>query len=181
MQYALKNCRDGSTAVYVTTLEVTETAGRLCFTFTAKNSQYFCPFHRYNDIHSSGDICELLIGSDPEGKVYYEIEITPENVLMIGVIRHGGFDGEGNPRLELALTEPCFIDSRVTRTEDGYVAELCFDRECVRTGDGEVTFNAYRIETDGGESEKHLFALIPTLRPKFHVPAVFEPLDRYIG
>ena len=92
MRYELKNCRDGSKATYDTWVEMTEEAGRLHFTFTAKNSRCFCPFHRYNDIHSSGDICELLIGSDPARKTYYEIEITPENIQMIGVIHHNGFD-----------------------------------------------------------------------------------------
>ncbi len=37
-------------------------------------------------------------------------------------------------------------------------------------------FNAYRLETDGGEMDKHLFALIPTMRPKFHAPAYFALL-----
>ena len=46
MQYALKNCRDGSEAVYRTTLEVTEAAGRVHFTFTAEHARYVCPYPR---------------------------------------------------------------------------------------------------------------------------------------
>ena len=43
----------------------------------------------------------------------------------------------------------------------------------------EIYFNVYRIETDGGETEKHLFALNPTGFPKFHVPSKFVLLNDY--
>ena len=59
----------------------------------------------------------------------------------------------------------------------GYVP---FDLKNIRSGDGEIYFNAYRIETDGGEPEKHLFALNPTMQPKFHVPSKFLWLKDYI-
>ena len=153
---------------------------KLYFKFDCKNSKYFCPFHNYNDIHSSGDICELLIGSDPERKKYYEIEISPENVLMIGLIEKCGEDEEG-PVLKLELIDDCFIESKVTITDDGYIAELWFDESRVSTGGKDIYFNAYRIETDGGESEKHLFALNPTMRGKFHTPECFVYLKDYVG
>ena len=180
MLYNLKNCRDGSDAVYDTTVEISENEGRLYFKFDCKNSKYFCPFHNYNDIHSSGDICEILIGSDPDRKKYFEIEISPENVLMIGLIEKCGEDEDG-PVLKLDLVDDCFIDSKVTLTDNGYIAELWFDKSCVRTDESDLFFNAYRIETDGGESEKHLFALSPTMRGKFHTPEYFVYLNDYLG
>lgn len=180
MIYDLKNCRDSSAAVYHTTVEIKRNGGKLHFKFDCKNSQYYCPFHNYNDIHSSGDICELLIGSDPERKKYFEIEISPENVLMIGLIEKCGED-ESGPVLKLDLVDDCFIESKVTLTTDGYIAELWFDESYVRTGDNDMFFNAYRIETDGGESEKHLFALNPTMRGKFHTPEYFVNLNDYAG
>ena len=180
MIYNLKNCRDGSEAVYDTTVEIKQNNGRLYFKFDCKNSKYFCPFHNYNDIHSSGDICELLIGSDIERRKYYEIEISPENVLMIGLIEKCGEDEDG-PVLKLDLVDDCFIESKVTLTQDGYIAELWFDERYIKTSDDEVYFNAYRIETDGGESEKYLFALSPTMRGKFHTPNYFVYLKDYVG
>ena len=180
MVYNLKNCRDASDAIYDTTLEIKEENGQLYFRFDCKNSQFYCPFHNYNDIHSSGDICELLIGTDPERKKYFEIEISPENVLMIGLIEKCGEDEDG-PVLKLELVEDCFIDSKVTTFEDGYLAELWFDAKNICTDENEIFFNAYRIETDGGESEKHLFALNPTMRGKFHTPEYFVYLNDYIG
>ena len=180
MVYNLKNCRDGSKATYDTTVEISSVNGRLYFKFVAKNSQLYCPYHNYNDIHSSGDACELLIGTDPERKKYYEIEISPENQQMIALMTYCGEDND-NPKLELEFVEKSFMESRITLTGDGYIAELWFDERHIRTSEDDIYFNAYRLETDGGESEKHLFALNPTMRGKFHTPECFVYLKDYIG
>ena len=180
MIYYLKNCRDGSKATYNTSVEIKKSNGKLYFKFVCNNSKFYCPFHNYNDIHSSGDICELLIGSDPNRKKYYEIEISPENMLMIGLIEKCGED-ENGPILKLQFVDECFIESKITPIENGYIAELWFDERYIRTSNDDVYFNAYRIETDGGESEKHLFALNPTMRGKFHTPEYFVYLKNYLG
>lgn len=180
MVYSLINCRDGNEAIYDTSVEIIRSNESLYFKFHCKSSSCYCPFHNYNDIHSSGDICELLIGSDPNRKKYYEIEISPENVLMIGLIENCGEDKNG-PVLKIEFIDECFIKSRVTPIESGFIAELWFDERYICTGDDEIYFNAYRIETDGGESEKHLFALNPTMRGKFHTPEYFVYLKDYIG
>ena len=179
MVYNLKNCRDASPATYDTTVEISSVNGRLYFKFVAKNSQCFCPFHNYNDIHSAGDACELLIGTDPQRKRYYEIEISPENKQMIARMTYCG-EEDGSPKLELQFVEKSFMDSRVTSTADGYIAELWFDERYIRTSDDDIYFNAYRLETDGGESEKHLFALSPTMLGKLHTPEYFVYLKDYL-
>ena len=43
---------------------------------------------------------------------------------------------------------------------------------------GEVVFNAYRIETEGGEPDKNLLALSPTLCGTFHMPQFFIDIDK---
>ena len=181
MKYALKNCRNGENAVYNTTVEITEKDGILNFRFEADNSKYYCCGSKYNDIHSCGDACEILIGSDPERKVYYEIEISPDNQLMIAEMVYCGVDAENNPILDIHFVKESFIQSKVTKTENGYIAELTFDKKNVESGDGEMYFNAYRLETDGGEMEKHLFSLIPTMRGKFHVPSYYVWLKDYVN
>ena len=53
----------------------------------------------------------------------------------------------------------------------------------ILTGDGEVFFNAYRIDTDGGNfigEDMFLLALNPTMRGKFHTPNYYLPLKNYI-
>ena len=61
-----------------------------------------------------------------------------------------------------------------------------FNKDAVRKGlgdicyDGEIYFNAYRLETDGGEMDKHLFAMNPTMRHKFHTPEYYVYLKDYV-
>lgn len=180
MSYKLKNCRDGGEAVYNTTVDITERDGVLTFRFDAEHSQYYCCGEKYNDIHSAGDACEVLIGSDGERRVYYEIEISPAGQLMLAKITYLGVDGSGAPMIDVELIDDCFLEGGAEHTERGYTAFVSFKKEDILTGAGEVFFNAYRLETDGGEMEKHLFALIPTLRPKFHVPCYFALLRDYL-
>ncbi len=179
MIYSLKDCRYGEKAAYDTTVEIKEDGGVLTFVFTAKNCKYYCPNRGYNGIHSEGDACELLIGSDPARKVYYEIEISPLNELMVAKMEYCGENEKGEPQLNIGFVEDCFVQSEVERTADGYIATLRFPETAIKTGEGETYFNAYRLETDGGEMEKHLFALVPTMRGKFHVPKYYAYLKEY--
>ena len=181
MIYTLKNCRNGEAAPYKTTVEITECNGILTFVFIAENTQYYCPHSKYNDIHSEGDACEILIGSDPNRKVYYEIEISPENVLMIAEMTYMGVDEKNEPILGINFVNTPFVTSKVTKTENGYIAEVSFAKKNILSGDGEIYFNAYRLETDGGEMDKHLFALNPTMRPKFHAPNYYVYLKDYVN
>lgn len=180
MLYNLKNCRDGSAATYNTTVDISENNGILTFKFEAENTSFYCPHSGYNKIHSEGDACEVLIGSDPERKVYYEIEISPKNDLMVAEMVNHGFDENNEPVLDIHFVDDCFVKSEVLVNENDYTATVSFEKDKILSGDGEVYFNAYRLETDGGEMDKHLFALIPTMLPKFHSPKHFVLLKDYI-
>ena len=180
MIYKLKNCRDGSDAPYETTVEITEEGNVLVFKFTAEHTKFYCPHHNYNDIHSEGDACEVLIGTDPERKLYYEIEISPENQLMCALMENKGDDENGVPILEINFIDELFVQSKVHCTETSYEATIRFSKENILSGDGEIYFNAYRLETDGGETDKHLMALNPTMKPKFHSPSHFLWLKDYL-
>ena len=180
MKFLLKNCTDGREPIYKTEFSVSEECGRLTFMFDARNSQCFCCDSGYNKIHSLGDVCEILIGTDPQRKLYYEIEISPRGELMIAKMTNSGVDSQGKPILDIDFVEKPFIDAAVRKTESGYVATLTFDKEKIITGEGEIYFNAYRIETDGGEAEKYLFALNPTMQGRFHVPDKFVWLKEYV-
>ncbi len=182
MIYELKDCRTGNAAAYKTTVEITENNGILRFFFDAKHTAFYCPYSEYNKIHSEGDACEVLIGSDPDRKVYYEIEISANGDLMLAKMTYHGVDEKNNPVLDLDFVSKsdCFLKSAVHKTADGYTAEVSFPVSAIKTGNAPVFFNAYRLETDGGEMDKHLFALIPTLRPKFHAPSYFVELEKFV-
>ena len=182
MSYYLKNCRTGEDAVYETKVDITEKDGVVRFTFTAHNSQGFCRGSKHNDYHCMGDACEVLIGSDPERKWYYEIEVSPVGKLLVAKMGYMGANEWGDPELDIHFVseEDNFVKSGAEKIEDGYVAWVEFEKKDIMVGEGEVYFNAYRLDTDGGEiHEKHLFALYPTLCSKFHVPKCYQILKDY--
>lgn len=181
MIYELKNCRDASRATYPSTVEITERDGLLTFHFVAEQSHCHCPHSGYNKIHSEGDAVEVLIGSDPARRFYYEIELSPANDLMLALMEYKGDDENGQPILVINFVDDCFVTGRVTRTATGYEATMTFPKEKILSGDGEIYFNAYRLDTDGEETDRHLFALNPTMRPKFHTPAYYLWLKDYVN
>ena len=180
MIHQLKKSSTGEVACYNTTLEISEKDNVLTFKFVAENSKYYCPYNYYNAPHYEGDVCEVFIGTDPNKEVYYEVEITPSNEIFLSKITYKGTDENNNPVLGWDFVEESFVEHSTTITETGYIAQFSFDKNKVLTGDGEMFFNAYRLETDGGEMEKHMFSLSPTMRNKFHVPTSYVSLKDYI-
>lgn len=177
----MKDNRTGGKAAYDTRVDISEKDGEIIFRFSASHSSLHCTRKRYNGIHSTGDACEVLIGSDPTRSEYYEIEINPQNKLMVAKMSYLGVDASGNPVLKIGFVpkKECFVRSEVKVSGDSYTAALYVRKDKV-SAQGEPYFNAYRLETDGGETDKHLFALNPTMCGKFHVPARYVRLSEYV-
>ena len=180
MKYELKNCKNGEAGVYPTTVDISVKDGIITFFFECENCKFFVPFTGYNKIHSAGDSCEILIGSDPERKVYYEIEISAKGELMIAKMTYNGADETGEPILDIDFSEECFAEAEVKPWKDGYTCKVSFPLEKIMTGEGEIYFNAQRLDTDGGVYDKHLWALSPTMFPRFHRPWYFVYLKDYV-
>ena len=181
MIYELKNCRTGEKAVYKSTVEITEKEDILTFRFTAENCQFYCPNPGFNGIHTEGDAFEIIIGSDPERKCYYELEISPLGDIMQCEMHYHGLDSDGDPDLDWDLIDEPFAFGKAEKTETGYIAELSFDKKKISKQNEEIYFNVFRTETDGGETEKHLFALNPTMVGKFHIIEKYLFLKDYVN
>lgn len=183
MKYLLKNNRDGAASVYRTTVEVSHDERNIYFNFVAEHSNYYCPYHNYNDIHSCGDAVEILIGIDPARKTYYELEVNPDNFKMLAKMTVAELDGDGAAKLNIEFVDEkdCFFTSSTAKTSGGYIACIVIDKVRLNMPVEQIYFNAYRLETDGGEMEKHLFALNPTMCGKFHVPTRYVMLRDYLS
>lgn len=183
MKYLLKNNRDGAASVYRTTVEVSQDERNIYFNFVAEHSNYYCPYHNYNDIHSCGDAVEILIGIDPARKTYYELEVNPDNSKMLAKMTVTELDRDGAAKLNIEFVDKkdCFFTSSTTKTSGGYIVCIVIDKVRLNMPVEQIYFNAYRLETDGGEMEKHLFALNPTMRGKFHMPTRYVMLRDYLS
>ena len=180
MVYYLKNNENGNPACYETALEITKQGDIVTFKFTANHSERYCAFSGYNKLHCFGDACEIFIGNDDDRKTYYEIEISPKNELMLAKMIYVGERENGEPIIKIQFIKDCFLKSSVELIENGYIATITLNLNDIKTGDNEVYFNAYRLETDGGEKEKHLFALSPTMARRFHRPDYYVYLKDYV-
>ena len=183
MKYLLKNNRDGAASVYRTTVEVSQDERNIYFNFVAEHSNYYCPYLNYNDIHSCGDAVEILIGIDPARKTYYELEVNPDNSKMLAKMTVTELDGDGAAKLNIEFVDEkdCFFTSSTVKTSGGYIVCIVIDKVRLNMPVEQIYFNAYRLETDGGEMEKHLFALNPTMCGKFHVPTRYVMLRDYLS
>lgn len=183
MNYLLKNNRNGEVAVYKTAVEITQNKDYIYFTFRAEHGGNYCPFSNYNDIHSCGDAVEIILGADETRKVYYELEVSPDNVKMLAQMTVEELDEDGAAKLKIDFVDEkdCFFTSETQRTKDGYVVRIAIDKAKLNMPVDKIYFNAYRLETDGGQQEKHLFALNPTMCGKFHVPCRYVMLRDFVG
>ncbi len=72
---------------------------------------------------------------------------------------------------------PKAFETKVTPRENGYSAEFVISNAAIDASKfSEMVFNAYRIETEGGITEKNLLALNPTFCGSFHMPQFFVEL-----
>ena len=130
MKYLLKNNRDGAASVYRTTVEVSQDERNIYFNFVAEHSNYYCPYHNYNDIHSCGDAVEILIGIDSARKTYYELQENPDNSKMLAKMTVTELDGDGAAKLNIEFVDKkdCFFTSSTTKTSACIVCR-CRDGE----------------------------------------------------
>ena len=181
MIYELKETEKAGKAEYKTTVDISENDGILTFSFECEHTKCFCPFEgKYNELHCDGDVCEIFIGSDPTRNTYYEMELSPKGDLMLAKMRYNGDDEQGIPILDLDYVADNFVKTSASLTENGYKCSMTFAIKDILTGEGDVFFNCYRIETDGGTPNRHLFALNPTMRRRFHTPQYYVNLKDYI-
>ncbi len=172
--YLLEN-KKGGKAVYETALTVKETEGAYVFSFEAKHSAAYCPYEKDNDKLWLGDVCEVFIGDESDPGHYYEIEIAPNGAAFFGWVR--------NPDGNFSVTFPSFdgFSYRAEQKGESYEVQIVLSKKIITWPLERIVFNAFRIETDGGVPEKHLFALNPTLSGSFHTLGFFVHLKDYLG
>lgn len=177
MIYQLKNSRTGEAIPeFETTVEVKKTKTHLTFDFYCKNTQFYSADDKYNGPIYGGDVCEAFICTGEDIMKYYEIEVAPNNCqFLYKIVNHGGMNNNINTYPIPA--EENFLTSSVEKIGNDY--RVKFSVPLDKIGYDEkigVRYNAYRIETEGGITDKNLLAINPTMCDKFHVPSCFIKL-----
>ena len=166
----LQDNRIGGAASFKTAFDCGRKGSYLTFSFDCENSQRFSAYSEDNEPIYLGDVVEIFIGVGENPKKYFELEVAPNGTKFFAGIHN---DGE----LKVKLLEPIF-KAEIENTESGYRVSISLPESAIGvSGDEKLYFNAFRIETEGGETEKYLQALSPTYSGSFHVPKFFIPFD----
>ncbi|MBR2384092.1 MAG: carbohydrate-binding family 9-like protein [Clostridia bacterium] len=166
----LKDNITGEQTPFTTILNYSRVGNELHFNFVCENSKLFSAYSGYNEPIYRGDVCEVFLCTGGNLKEYYEIEVAPNGAVFFAKIFNEG---------DLHVT---FLDQTITArveiTDIGYNVEIVIPCDAIGVKqDTPILFNAFRIETEGGEENRNLLALNPTLVPRFHVPEKFIELE----
>lgn len=156
--YLLDNLT-GKEALYKTKFTFKETRKSLFFSFVCYHSKFFSYSEKYNSELYRGDVCEVFINYGKNNH-YYEIEVAPNGAIFLSDIENDGKSFKGT------LIEKCFVKAKAKIKKKKYIVKIEIPREIIPTKN--IKFNAFRIDTDGGKENAHLFALHPTLCKTFH-------------
>lgn len=174
----LKNSRNGSAMEFATTVTISETDTEYVFDFFAERSTFNCPYQHYNEDHWEGDVCEVFIGDRRDPMRYFEIEVSPKGGLFFARIFN---PGTGSDDLQVDLIANDMIRHSAEMIGNDYKATIAVNKTVLNLPVEEIVFNAFRIETDGEEMNKHLIALSPTMKEdEFHVTSAFVALKTYL-
>ena len=166
----LKENVTGEQTPFTTVLNYSRVGNELHFKFICENSKLFSAYSGYNEPIYRGDVCEVFLCTGGDLKEYYEIEVAPNGAVFFAKI----LNDNGLHASFLDKT----IKTSVEITDVGYNVEIIVPCDAVGVKeDTPIRFNAFRIETEGGEENKNLLALSPTLAPFFHVPEKFIVLE----
>lgn len=169
-----ENITGKSIPEFATTLEVSMNETNIIFDFFCKNSKLFSSTTIYNGPVYSGDACEIFISTCGDIVRYYEIEVAPNGCVFLADITN---DGNLNSKNGIVVNyiSDCFLTSKVEILDDGnYRCTINIPLDKIGYDESKgIKFNAFRIETEGGYTDKNLLALNPTLKYKFHCPEFF--------
>ena len=165
----LRNNRLGDYNNVDTTVDITLSETHLTLEFFCKNSKFYCAGDNYNDPIYDGDVCEAFVCTDGSRKNYYEIEVAPNNcVFLMKMTNYGG------GKITAVPISENFVESEVEIIGNDYRLKFSLPLDKIgydkKTG---ILLNAYRIETEGGITDKNLLALNPTFDNTFHRPEFF--------
>ena len=175
LEKKLKNSRTGEEIPeFDTKVKITLTDTELSFEFDCKNSKLFSASDEYNGPIFDGDVCEAFICTGEDITEYYEIEVSHNNAQFVSFMKNLG---PGKYDAKYVSKEDNFLKSSVEAFGNDY--KLKFSMPLDKIGYNKergIMFNAFRIETEGGFTDRNLLALSPTMCDTFHVPNAFIKL-----
>ena len=168
-RYVLKNNRTGKDfPEFNTVVDVSLTDTHLIFEFVAENTKFFSYCEGYNSEIWKGDVCEAYICSDGSRVNYFEIQVAPNGSIYCSKV----YNPDGNFRTTFIEENP--VESAVEKIGNDIKVRFSIPLSVIGYDqENGLLINVFRIETEGGETDKNLLALNPTLCNTYHKPEFF--------
>lgn len=170
----LKDNITGEKACYNTDISIKNIGKSLIFEFFCDNNSNNSYTNIYNGEIYKGDAVEVFIYLG-EKDHYLELEVAPNGTLFLANIHN----------IDRQILDTQFLDNdilKATSSRDGnkWIVKTELDISKFNIDLKDIEINVLRIETDNQKSDKHLFALSPTLCGFFHCRKSFVKLLDYL-
>ncbi|QHW35181.1 hypothetical protein GZH47_19505 [Paenibacillus rhizovicinus] len=165
----------GARPALATSVRACWTDADLRFRFECEDDHVAARMTGHDDPLYEEDVVEIFLDETGDGMEYYELEVSPLNVVFDALVRN---DLQGSIEADLDW-HPAGMTTSVTEAEGGRVYEvripmLNFKRMPV---EGTVwRWNAYRIDEDR-QGVRHYWAWRPTGAVNYHRPQYFGALS----
>lgn len=171
MKYTLKETITGAKTPFLTTVDVEIIEDELVFDFYCKDSKFFSFSTVNNTEQYNGDVVEAFVCTGNDLSEYFEIEVAPNNTVFFKKIKNFG-------DYKITATEiENKVKSKVEIVGNDYKVKFSVPLDFIGYNpEIGIRFNAFRIETEGGITNKNLLALSPTKAPFYHKPECFIKL-----
>ena len=159
---------------FLTTVDVTLDDKNISFVYNCKNSQLFSACEGYNTDLFNGDVCETFICTSGDISTYYEIEVAPNNSVYLARV----YNPKLNKNIQSTYVEENFLDTSVQFNGNDYTVRLSVPLDKIGYDKEKgILLNIFRIETEGGITDKNILAANPTRCKTFHKPKYFFKLE----
>lgn len=178
------SCVDGEPGVERTEARVCWDQERLYVAFRCHDREIRSTFQNRDDPIYEEEVVEVFIDPDCDGRSYYEINVSPHNVVYDAYVinptgTHSGISVDVGWNCKGLETATRIIRYRTEEEREGLIwtVEMAIPFKSLAEApsapprDGDVwRLNLYRIER---APRYELISWSPTLRPSFHVPSAF--------
>lgn len=165
----------GGRPVLATSVQACWTAADLRFRFECEDDHVVATMTGHDDPIYEEDVVEVFLDETGGGTEYYELEVSPRNVVFDAMIRN---NRQGAKEIDLAW-HPVGMTTSVTDIGDGttvYEIRLPLNNFKRMPAEGSVwRWNAYRIDEDR-QGIRHYSAWSPTGAVNYHIPQRFGVL-----
>lgn len=169
----LKEVVTGKTPSLMTNVKACWTEDDIWFCFECEDDHIVSSMTNHDDPLYLEDVVEVFIDENGERAVYYELELSPSNVIFDAIIHNH----EGLIEVDLSW-HAAGLKTKVDRTERFSLYELGIPLTNFKQMPVQGTkwlWNAFRIDEDN-QGNRHYSAWSPTGEVNFHCPLFFGTL-----